>query len=57
MHEYKNEGALICSIVGMHEYVLQVRMHEYNGEGALICSIVEIYCSYLITYDTSITFE
>ena len=56
MQEYKNEGALIYSIVGMNEYVLQFRMHDYNGEGALICSIVEIHCSYLMTYDTSITF-
>ena len=43
MHEYKNEGALICNTVGLHEYVLQYRMHEYNGEGALICNIVGMY--------------
>ena len=57
MHEFKNEDALICSIVEMHEYLHQYRMHECNGEGALICNIVEIYCSYLMPYATCITVQ
>ena len=54
MHEYTNKGALICSIVDMHEYLISIGCMNIE-DGAIICNIVEIHCSYLMSYGTSIT--